>query len=144
MQSIVNKTTKKQVKYLNLEDSDEEEKPEQDSHKDKMREGGFTLIEEGDDHIHSKKAKVDDGNHTTMLGIKREHAEKIMEEAVKKGKFIVGKNEDVPENLPNKRRKTENGTLYGFVQKDVKKQELLKLREDFEMYKTQMSKMHSK
>jgi hypothetical protein len=39
-----------------------------------MTDGGFTLVEAGDDHLHSKKSKVDDGNHTTMLGIKQEHA----------------------------------------------------------------------
>ena len=39
-----------------------------------MEEGGFTLVEEGDDHLHSKKSRKDDGNYTTMVGIKREHA----------------------------------------------------------------------
>jgi len=72
-----------------------------------MTEGGFTLVEEGDDHLHSKKTKFDDGYHTTMLGIKREHAEKIYQEAVKKGKYVVGRNEHVPEDqLPSKKQKT--------------------------------------
>ena len=62
-----------------------------------MLEGGFTLVEEGDDHIHSKKTKSGDGNNTVISGIKREHAEKIYEEAVKKGKFILGRNEVIPE-----------------------------------------------
>ena len=53
-----------------------------------MKEGGFTLVTEGDDNIHSKKSKTDDGNHTTMIGIKREQADKIYQEYLKSGKIV--------------------------------------------------------
>lgn len=57
-----------------FDEGSDEEVGEVDEHKQNMMDGGFTLVEAGDDHLHSKKSKVDDGNHTTMLGIKREHA----------------------------------------------------------------------
>lgn len=65
---------KKNVKYVDLEDSDnadeniDPEDPEQ-QHKARMTEGGFTLVQEGDDNMASKKHKVADGINTTMLGI---------------------------------------------------------------------------
>lgn len=145
MQTIVNKTTRKQVRYLNTgEDEDEEEAPV-DEHKAAMQDGGFTLVEEGDDHLHAKKKKTDDGNHTTMAGIKQEHAQKILNSYVSKGKYIPHKddNDDFIEgSQPTKRQKVnDNKAMYGMNVKDQKKQELLQLREDFDKYKRQMEKI---
>lgn len=146
MQSIVNKTTRKQVKYLQFENDEESDDQEPvDEHKLKMMEGGFTIVEAGDDHLHSKKSKVSDGKSTTMLGIKREHAEQIYKQALEKGKYVVGsENQEEDELQIKKRQKTAHVSLYGLDAKEKKKQELAKLREDFEGYKKIIAKMHKK
>ena len=75
LQNIVNKTMKKNVKFIDFEDSGDDETKDIDpedpalQHKAKMVDGGFTLVEEGDDNMASKKHKVADGINTTMLGI---------------------------------------------------------------------------
>ena len=101
--------------------------------------GGFTIIEKGDTHIHSKKSKVDDGNYTTMLGIRQEEANEIYQEALKKGKTIIGlKGDEEAEKEQESGKllgKRSANAMYGFNQKAQRKQELEKLRSDFEMYK---------
>ena len=70
---------KKNVKFVHVDDSDQEEQngdpndPVQ-QHKAEMEHGGFTLVKEGDDNMASKKHKVADGINTTMLGITAEEA----------------------------------------------------------------------
>ena len=55
-----------------------------------MEDGGFTVVTTGSSVMQSKKAKVADGNHTTMLGISQEEAERIYREQVKKGMSVIG------------------------------------------------------
>ena len=50
-----------------------------------MIDGGFTLVEEGDDNMASKKHKVADGINTTMLGITESEANKIYRQTLKRG-----------------------------------------------------------
>ena len=77
LQSIVNKVKKKSVKaYANgfgasddeLED-DSDEDAEARKEREAMEEGGFTLVKEGAHTLESKRKRVGDGVHTTMLGI---------------------------------------------------------------------------
>lgn len=150
MQTVVNSITRKQVKYLHTDGDSEEAASDHDDpeyqHRRQMTEGGFTLVAEGDDHLHSKKAKVSDGNHTTMVGIKREHAEKILKETLEKGKYVDGASEDEEEVAAaqlKRQKKVDNTALYGLNEKVQKKQELEKLREDFEKYKKQMAKVQA-
>ena len=75
-----------------------------------MKEGGFTLVEEGYEHIHSKKARVNDGNHTSMAGISRAKAEEIAKRYRDTGKMNPLEDASDDENLegPMKRRKVDN------------------------------------
>lgn len=53
-------------------DSDHDENEpltEAQEHEKQMEDGGFTLVREGAENVQSKKHKVSDGNHTTMVGI---------------------------------------------------------------------------
>ena len=59
-----------------------------------MEEDGFTLVEQGDDNIFSKKSKAVDGVHTTMLGISKEEAENIYKETLKRGRYVMGAEAD--------------------------------------------------
>jgi hypothetical protein len=78
IQTIVNQTMKKNVKWVGFGESDEEEKLDPETpeaiHKAEMEDGGFTIVKEGDDNMVSKKSKVADGVNTTMLGISHEEA----------------------------------------------------------------------
>lgn len=59
-----------------------------------MEEDGFTLVEQGDDNIFSKKSKAADGVNTTMLGISKEEAENIYKETLKRGRYVIGAEAD--------------------------------------------------
>ena len=93
-----------------------------------MEHGGFTLVKEGDDNMASKKHKVADGINTTMLGITAEEAQKIYRQTLKRGGQINGLEDDA-----GKRQKTDvNMGLYKHQTKNLKKEELENLRENFD------------
>mmetsp|Transcript_17397 Transcript_17397/g.29270 ORF Transcript_17397/g.29270 Transcript_17397/m.29270 type:complete len:95 (+) Transcript_17397:395-679(+) len=94
MQSLVNKTLKKQVKSFSKfngdedeEEGDSDEMPEETRKRKEMEEGGFTVVQTGSENIHSKskKHKINDGGATTMLGISQEEAKKAYRECLIKG-----------------------------------------------------------
>ena len=77
----MNKITKKHVKTA-FDDFDSDHDPEaplteEQLHEQNMENGGFTLVREGAGTVQSKKHKVSDGNHTTMVGISQEEMKKI-------------------------------------------------------------------
>ena len=71
-----------------------------------MEDGGFTLVREGADTIQSKKSKVSDGNHTTMVGISQEEMQKIYRQSLKRGVPIQGLDSD-EEELERQKLDTE-------------------------------------
>ena len=101
LQKIVNKTTKKHVKtaFDDFDSDHEEGAPltETQQHEKDMEDGGFTLVREGADTIQSKKSKVSDGNHTTMVGISQEEMQKIYRQSLKRGVPIQGLDSDEEE-----------------------------------------------
>ena len=81
MQQVVNKTVKKNVKYVEFGDESEDDQNDEDrpltqeeQHNLEMEEGGFTIVKAGADTMKSVKAKVSDGKETVMLGISQEEA----------------------------------------------------------------------
>ena len=97
----MNKTTKKHVKtaFDDFDSDHEEGAPltETQQHEKDMEDGGFTLVREGADTIQSKKSKVSDGNHTTMVGISQEEMQKIYRQSLKRGVPIQGLDSDEEE-----------------------------------------------
>ena len=115
---------KKNVKFVNFtgDDSDKESVDEQNPeevHKKQMKDGGFTLVEEGDANMLSKKHKVGDGVNTTMLGITQEEAQRIYRQTLKRGRDVYG---DDDESQAEKKQKTANPGLYKHQAKHERKQ----------------------
>ena len=114
---------KKNVKFVNFtgDDSDKESVDEQNPeevHKKQMEDGGFTLVQEGDDNMLSKKHKVGDGVNTTMLGITQEEAQRIYRQTLKRGREVYG----TEDNHGEKIQKTANPGLYKHQAKHERKQ----------------------
>lgn len=131
-----------------------------------MEEGGFTLVKEGAQTLESKRKRVADGVHTTMLGITKEEAERLLRESLKKGKQVIGMDDEEVEverdrifkedaesealrglNLQgfiqtgkSKMKIAKRQDIYAHQQREQRKQDLEKLQADFEVYKRRLAK----
>lgn len=83
-------------------------------HEKEMEDGGFTLVRDGAQNVMSKKHKVSDGNHTTMVGISQEEMKKIYRQSLKRGVPIQGLDSDEEEQERQKLQQEEQGEFTGF------------------------------
>jgi hypothetical protein len=99
MQTIVNKTLKKNAKYATgkFGASDDEESEIDDEAKTKrqeMEDGGFTIVTAGTENLKSKKAKVSDGIMTTMGGFNQEEGQRVYRDHIQRDLDVIGLTEE--------------------------------------------------